>query len=1367
MHYFARKLSRSDEDGTRVLLQESELTAEPVPLVVLGDPGMGKSELLRRLGQQPGYSYLTAAQFLRRPVFQLPEGVLLLDALDEVSAGNDSDPLDRVLARLGEAGWPDFIISCRAAEWRGSTRAQAIADDYGRAARIMALEPLQEHEAVALLEEEVGVEKARSFHEALAAHSLTALLGNPQTLQMLIELAEDEVPAGRADLFDRAARKMIAEHNPGHVQSALNQIDADDLLDGAGAAMAMLLLAGKEGVFNGLQAKTPEPLEHISRVTSLPLAGHSPVALRSRLFRSTGEPHSFKECHRTVAEYLGARWLGRVAAASAAPQTMVKRVLALMYSAGRVPASLRGLHAWLAHASPHFAGPAIAADPYGVLRYGDLSAATPDTARLVWDSLQRQGEEDPWFRGGDWHRFSVAALVQEGLGKRLSGILSDPRSSFHLRSLVLDLLHGGACVAELRNELIALVRDVRRPYSERHDAMEILAAWQDGQIDWPHLLALATAEPDEEAVRLADATIAAVGIDAFSDDEVGDIVLAGYVSTSQATGSRRLGRCDDFWSMAQAVPLERCAGILDSLAERFAPGKAEAELIEHQQGIAGLVWPLIARQIPSGAPEPVRLWRWLDAFGQCQTYERQPRAVLSTWLEGADTLRQAVQAQIFLTEAGTASRLRRHWRLASLSAGLRLQEADVLALLGSLMRENRRDPDAEDLFRTLVGGLSRNGDWTEGMAAAAEAYAAGYPSLQAILHPPPRDEDASTRRIYERFAETQRKAERKSAERKRADRETLLAKRTSLREGRWPAARLARCFLGYNELGGRDLSPEKRIDAWVGEDLRSDALAGFEASLHQPTDATLHQITTRLLPRDRERDPVWAVVAGLAERHRNGHGFHGVSEHHVLSALIAKRLALTIVDKHLKGFGEALDAFAQADARRLERFLRGLVEPQLELEQHHITGTHYLLGGKQHRTLRARLLLEWANSISRCFATDREALVEGLLNVPAALREEAGRHLDRMIAEAPPGPSGENRTPYWTALRLLRGFDEAREALELAARDRDFLWSVQKAIGHNRFGEGRIRPLPPEPLVWIFDRFKERWPEIERPRGTTSGSRNAWDASEFLGAVLFRLADDTSPRAMQLLQGLAEGGSGSYGETLRAARARQRAKAAEQHYMPPNIEALGAAVSASAPIAHADVKAVALDAIAQVQARVLGSSIDTAELFYDGEGPKSEEQCRNALLNLLQPSLPFGMVCSPEEQMPSGRRADAAFRLGAVRIPLEAKLAWNAGLWTACAEQLDRLYASADYQAGGHGIYVVFWFGFRRTRGRAVRRSPQGFRPESAGELEVLLRDQLGSGAGDRLSIVVLDLSRPAPSTCKPGGPAPGGRRKERAPAAK
>lgn len=1338
MHYVPRRLSWPDKDGKRVFVQEAALPDEPLPLVVLGDPGMGKSELLRRLGRRGGYVYMTAAQFLRRPPGGLPEGILLLDALDEVSAGRDTDPLERVLERLGEAGWPEFILSCRAADWVGNARAKAIADDYGQAARILTLEPLDEQESAALLEARLGPSGSRAFLQALRSHRLAGLLTNPQSLLMLIEVADDGIPIGRADLFDRAARKMIAEHNEGHVQSALNRLDPDDVLDGAGAAMAMLLLGGREGLFAGLQAQTPAPLEHIARIAALPLAEHSPIALRSRLFRTTGEPDSFKDCHRTVAEYLGARWLGRVADGSGNPRRLVGRLLALMQAGGRVPASLRGLHAWLAHASTHFAKPVIEADPYGVLRYGDLGTVTAETAVHVWDSFERHGRDDPWFRAGDWQRFTVAGLVQRGLGDRLAGLLNDPRSSFHLRSLVLELLRGGACVPEMKDDLLALVSDSERSYSERLDAVAVLGAWRDSGIDWPELFARISAKGDLDAPRLADESFAVIGIDRFTDAQIGDIVLASYSGFADAAARRRYSRSDDFWSLADAVPLERCAGLLDAVALRFAPGTRGATLAEQDCELGHLVSTLIARQIPSGNPDPIRLWRWLDASAAFHDWRRGPLTAVSAWLEGNRALRQAIHSQIFFTEEGAASRRRRHWRLGDLSPGLQLQDEDVLELLARLVREDRRDPDARELFAIIVNGFPLHSEWTPLM----EAYAAGDPALCAILHPPAVPENADIRRRSDRFAAEQRRAGRKREARHRADREAVLRERDALREGRGPAASLALCYLGHRKFGSHSRLPEERIGAWVGGDLHADALAGFEASLHRPVDGSLHDIAARGVDRYDEGDPIWPVVAGLAQRYREGRGFDGIGEDHLLAGLIVKRFALTVVDKHREGFGEALESFALADAGRFESFLRAMIEPQLGSGRHYIVGMHYVLGGKEHRDLRARLLLEWFDDFAGGVATDCEVLAQALLDVPQPMRDEAGRCLDRLIAEAPPRPDGEDRTPNWTALRLLRDFDAGREALEGAARSPDFLWSIQKAIGHAGFTNGRIRPLPAERLAWIFQRCAEHWPGTERPQGITSGSRNPWDASEFLVAVLFRLAEDTTPEAMRLLHALTERSDGGYDESLRAARSRQRRKAAEQDYVPHSVATVAAAIREAAPTTPADVKAIALDAIAQLQAQIAGSATDTVDLFYDGKRPKDEARCRNALIDLLGPMLPHNIVSAPEEQMPCGKRADAGFRLGGMRVPLEAKLAWNPGLWTACSDQLDRLYASADHLADGQGIYLVFWFGSSQETGRPLPRPPRGERPGSPDELEKMLGAQLLAGAGGRLSICVLDLSR-------------------------
>ncbi|MDR6146490.1 hypothetical protein QE363_002283 [Sphingomonas sp. SORGH_AS870] len=1343
--YIPRQLSYYDKEGGRVIVPEAALGNQPLPVVILGDPGMGKSELLRALSTERGYSYLTAAQFLRRPISALPQGVLLLDALDEVSAGKEGDPLEWVLARLGEAGWPDFVLSCRAAEWRGSGRAQAIADDYGRAAKILTLEPLSLAESVALMEGELGVKQAQQFHAALHHHGLITLLSNPQSLKLLIEAADGGIPDSRADLFDRAARKMLAEHNDKHVQSELNRLDPAMAMDAAGAAMAMLLLGGKEGVFVGLQAQTPAPFLHAASLATLPFAESVSTVLMSRLFRTAGEVDSFKDCHRTVAEYLGARWLGRVVDASTDPARLVKRLLALIYIGGRVPASLRGLHAWLAHASPHFADTVIATDPYGVMRYGNLGAISVQMAEFVWDSLAAYGEENPWFRGGDWQRFSIAGLVQQGLGSRLSELLNNPRSSFHLRSLALNLLQGGACVSEMRETLLAIIVDPDRTYSERHDAVCILADWTSNSVDWPALFCQLCTKGDIEAPRLADEALAIIGVGRFSDAAIAEIVLAGYGGFTDEAGRRRLGRSDDYWSLSQAMPMERCAGLLDALATHFAPGQRGAELVHHDRGFGHLVWTLLARQIPGETPDPTRLWRWLDAFSDYPAAEPGPRAVIAAWLASNATLRQAIQEIIYLTPDGAAARERKGWHLGHISHGLYFQDADVIAMFERLTREGRRDAFAQDLFERLVRGWNSQGDWTPDMAAYAKTYAADDASLLAVLHPAPCEESAETRKLMAKFAAQERAGERRRERKKRAARKFVLAKREQLLAGKGPAGPLALCFLGYSKFGGRDHPPAERIGAWIGDDLREDVLAGFEASLQCHFDGTLHDLAARVLDRDDSHDSIWPLVAGLAQRHLDGRGFTGVSEDHLLAALIAHRLVMNIVDKHLKGFSEALENYALANAVRFERFLRAMIEPQLNANDGYFRGTHYLFGGRVHAALRASLLLEWFEPIAGSHAIDLEALVDALLEVPQPYQAQANECVDRLIECAPPRASGEDRTPYWQALRILRDFEGARETLEVAAQAPEFLWALQKAVGHHRFDSGRIRVLPPDRLAWIFSQFEARWPEVDRPRGTTTGSRHPWDAGDFLRAVLFRLADDTSAGALQILHRLVEVGSESYAESLRAARAKQRTKAAEADYVSPGVPAIAAAVREAAPLAPVDVKAIALDAIADLQARIAGAATDTADLFYDGNIPKNEERCRNTLLDLLGPTLPFGIVWAPEERMPHGKRADAGFRLGEVRIPLEAKLAWNPAIWSACTAQLDRLYASADYMACGHGIYLIFWFGVFTSDGTRIPVPLEGVRPQSPSELAAMLRTQLADDAALRLSIVVLDLTRRKP----------------------
>ncbi len=92
-------------------------------------------------------------------------------------------------------------------------------------------------------------------------------------------------------------------------------------------------------------------------------------------------------------------------------------------------------------------------------------------------------------------------------------------------------------------------------------------------------------------------------------------------------------------------------------------------------------------------------------------------------------------------------------------------------------------------------------------------------------------------------------------------------------------------------------------------------------------------------------------------------------------------------------------------------------------------------------------------------------------------------------------------------------------------------------------------------------------------------------------------------------------------------------------------------------------------------------------------------------------------------------------------LPIEIKRDYHKDLWTACANQLDRLY-TRDPQACGYGIYLVFWFGGQRTR--AMVKSPEPLkRPNTAQELEEALHSLIKTKDQYRLAVIVIDVTRP------------------------
>jgi predicted NACHT family NTPase len=95
--------------------------AERPNIVLLGDPGAGKTHTFRESASACGGRFVTARAFLVTPASKSDE-TLFIDGLDERRAGRgDRDTIDALVEKLFAVRPRKVRISCRAADWLGES----------------------------------------------------------------------------------------------------------------------------------------------------------------------------------------------------------------------------------------------------------------------------------------------------------------------------------------------------------------------------------------------------------------------------------------------------------------------------------------------------------------------------------------------------------------------------------------------------------------------------------------------------------------------------------------------------------------------------------------------------------------------------------------------------------------------------------------------------------------------------------------------------------------------------------------------------------------------------------------------------------------------------------------------------------------------------------------------------------------------------------------------------------------------------------------------------------------------------------------------------------------------------------------------
>jgi predicted NACHT family NTPase len=251
-------------------------------LVLLGDPGAGKTHLFQEAASASGGRYLTARHFLLAPLTST-DTPLFIDGLDETRSGRgDQDAINSFVQKLFAIVPPKVRIACREADWLGDTDRAAFNiyfQEHGGITELQlrALSPA-ERLSVLTAERSDGVAataaEAINFLDQAARRGLEEFTLNPQNLLMLWDAVRSRSvwPKTRKELFELSTSLLLSEHNRTKQRSGVGVFTPEELRDAAGAVCAMRLVSDVDGISlqeigNGWSFRATDlfPLFHLRR----------------------------------------------------------------------------------------------------------------------------------------------------------------------------------------------------------------------------------------------------------------------------------------------------------------------------------------------------------------------------------------------------------------------------------------------------------------------------------------------------------------------------------------------------------------------------------------------------------------------------------------------------------------------------------------------------------------------------------------------------------------------------------------------------------------------------------------------------------------------------------------------------------------------------------------------------------------------------------------------------------------------------------------------------------------------------------------------------------------------------------------------
>ncbi len=1301
-------------------------------LILLGDPGIGKTYLFKKSSVYENAKYMTVRSFVALAGAGCEGKLLYLDGLDEYrSRTGEQSLIFQLIGILSGLKLSGLRISCRVADWFGETDLGLFREFFGGDNfAVLGLNILQEQEVITILRDS-GASDPESFVVEADARGLNTLIGNPQTLLMLSELVESsDWPKSRLELFEKTTAKLLEEHDSSRTRSGLGGCPSAQLILPAGAICSAILISNVSGV--SMLGNSNDPDFPSYRDINLEDSDRELSCLTRRAFE-VAEPsiEAFTYTHRTIAEFLAAKWIVE----QVRNGYPIRRVRNLIGIDGVPTSELRGLHAWIGTLLPEHSKILIESDPLGIALYGDSKNLSIHDRSYLLGVLCRVSTNNPWFRSGlDFTDGALGSLSGEDMIEAFSNVLTDASIVFHMKKMVMTAIKNGPRLSAFIPVLTDVLINKKASYSERNFAIEIL-------LDYGDLGKRAVVDAisnkifsGECSTHLKLTVIGKLYSEYYSPSFMSKIIL-DYLRDADDYAHGELLKLDG------GVKVNDIPSVLVELSNKVICGFNDGLNQNKKSELSDYIYRLIFVWLKEGegiATDYLNLFLvFANSIDKHSSYKRGDDG-LEVWMSSGKSKKFDLFYSAFKSWDEDFS-----WSTVNdfVCSALYLYSAEDLARYSMDIVSSCRVLDEKharlyevagsQIFSIGSSAYPQFEEWVD-LGGVSDLIEKRTVASFSVIEEWRVDSNRSAREYRDR------KVALRSAELK-----AFTATKDDMRRGLHVhnLSVLARHYFDQLEVG---VDPKQSILDRAGKDIGEYVFDGFYEYLMTGTHPTVHELGRA---NGTYYHKWYIVLAGVEEALRRGISISQIPEL-ILKSAFSLGLILGIHQKAKDGsrsqislnwMETVLTEKTDLAVCCIEELSRSSLDVKADVNHGINALFQYLPNDVGRRALISRLVVSYPDMEVTFLAKFMCELLEGKTERSVLL--ELVKAITRIKDS-----SNISRRSMWVFVGYLFEPESYAGYLksEFEASD-DAIWDINQILSSGVFDA--LGFMTSSQLKFLALEIGQRYPHADSPTGVIMGVRNAWDASQVVIAIVNRLSTILTVEASDLLgEMMVLSELESYRSNIKYSFHNQLRALREFQYVQPDWPSTVKALRNEEPVSVSDLHALVLDHLETIKTEVRYSNTNIFRTFWR-EGvpvkPCLEDQCRDRLIELLKPRLaPLRLHVEPESYMADDKRADVVIvSRNAGKLPLELKRDFNSQLWTACEDQLDKLYAS-NPDASGYGVYVVFWFG--RNRGGFLPKLPKGIeKPTSADELEKALNSLISQEKSHRLVAVVIDVEIP------------------------